>query len=101
MIDREFFLGFIKIHILYHAAKEPIFGLEIAEELTRHGYKISPGTLYPTLHRLKKQGYLESKSALVNSRVRKYYRTTPEGENVLEQAKQNIRELISEVINDV
>jgi DNA-binding PadR family transcriptional regulator len=101
MIDREFFLGFIKIHILYHAVKEPIFGLEITEELTRHGYKISPGTLYPTLHRLEKQGYLGSKSALVNGRIRKYYRTTPEGEKILEQAKQNIRELVSEVINDL
>lgn len=101
MIDREFFLGFIKIHILYHAAKEPIFGLEIAEELTRHGYKISPGTLYPTLHRLEKQGYMGSKSTLVNGRIRKYYRITPEGENILEQAKQNIRELVSEVINDL
>ena len=44
MLDREFFLGFIKIHILYHASKEPIFGVEIAEELARHGYSISPGT---------------------------------------------------------
>jgi DNA-binding PadR family transcriptional regulator len=101
MIDREFFLGFIKIHILYHAAKEPIFGLEIVEELTWHGYKISPGTLYPTLHRLEKQGYLRSKSAQVNGRIRKYYRITPEGKYVLEQAKQNIKELVSEVINGI
>ena len=71
MVDREFFLGFIKIHILYHAAKEPIFGVEIAGELARHGYSISPGTLYPTLHRLEKEGYLESSSRVVDGRVRK------------------------------
>jgi len=70
MLDREFFLGFIKIHILYHASKEPIFGVEIAEELARHGYSISPGTLYPVLHRLEKEGYLESNSKVVNGRMR-------------------------------
>jgi len=79
MLDREFFLGFIKIHILYHASKEPIFGVEIADELARHGYRVSPGTLYPTLHRLEKEGYLESFSKVVNGRVRKYYRLQLEG----------------------
>ena len=69
MLDREFFLGFIKIHILYHASKEPIFGVELAEELARHEYGVSPGTLYPTLHRLEKEGYLESNSKVVRGRV--------------------------------
>ena len=100
MLDREFFLGFIKIHILYHASKEPIFGAEIAEELARHGYKISPGTLYPTLHRLEKEGYLHSRSKVVNGRVRKYYQATVEGMMVLEQSKEKIRELVIEVIEE-
>lgn len=51
MLDREFFLGFVKIHILYHASIGPISGVEIAEELERHGYRLGPGTLYPTLRR--------------------------------------------------
>lgn len=100
MLDREFFLGFIKIHILYHASKEPIFGIEIAEELARHGYSISPGTLYPALHRLEKEGYLESRSKVVNGRLRKYYQATDEGNLVLEQSKRNIRELVTEVIEE-
>ena len=100
MLDREYFLGFIKIHILYHASKEPIFGVEIAKELARHGYSISPGTLYPTLHRLEKEGYLKGNSEVVNGRVRKYYQATPEGEQVLEQAKGKIRELVTEVIEE-
>ena len=57
MVDREFFLGFIKIHVLYHASKGPVFGAEITDELGRHGYHLGPGTLYPTLHRLEKEGY--------------------------------------------
>ncbi len=100
MLDREFFLGFIKIHILYHASKEPIFGVEIAEELARHGYSISPGTLYPVLHRLEKDGYMESSSKVVNGRVRKYYQATAEGKLVLEQSKRKIRELVTEVIGE-
>lgn len=100
MLDREFFLGFVKIHILYHASKEPIFGVEIAEELARHGYNISPGTLYPTLHRLEKEGYLESSSKVVSGKVRKYYQATVQGKLVLEQSKDKIRELVTEVIEE-
>ena len=100
MLDREFFLGFVKIHILYHAAREPIFGVEITEELARHGYSISPGTLYPTLHRLAKEGYLESSSRVVNGRVRKYYQATVKGKLVLEESKEKIRELVTEVIEE-
>jgi len=100
VLDREFFLGFIKIHILYHASKEPIFGVEIAEELARHGYRLSPGTLYPTLHRLEKEGYLKSSSKVVEGKVRKYYQATAEGKRVLEQSKGKIRELVTEVIEE-
>jgi len=42
--------GLIRPHILHRAAEEPIFGLGMAEELARHGYRISPGTLYSLLH---------------------------------------------------
>ena len=100
MLDRVFFLGFIKIHILYHASKEPVFGVEIAEELARHGYNVSPGTLYPVLHRLEKEGYLESRPRVVNGRMRKYYQATAEGKLVLEQSKKKIRELVTEVIEE-
>ncbi len=100
MLDREFLLGFIKIHILYHASKEPIFGVEIAEELARHGYSISPGTLYSMLHRLEKEGYLGSCSKVVNGKMRKYYQATAEGRLVLEQSRKNIRELVTEVIEE-
>lgn len=101
MIDREFFLGFIKIHILYHASKEAIFGVEIAEELASHGYDVSPGTLYPTLHRLEREGYLESNSKVVGGKVRKYYQATAKGKRVLESSRKKIRELVEEVIEEI
>ena len=100
MLDRDFFLGFVKIHILYHAAKEPIFGMEIAEELARHGYTIGPGTLYPTLHRMERDGYLESYRKVITGKMRRYYQATAEGNRVLEQAKDRIRELVDEVLEE-
>lgn len=100
MLDREFFLWFIKIHILYHASKEPIFGVEIVLELARYGYSISPGTLYPTLHRLEREGYLRSNPKVVNGRMRKYYLATAKGKLVLEQARERIRELVTEVLEE-
>jgi PadR family transcriptional regulator PadR len=99
-ITRHFFNGFIRLHILYHAAKEPTYGAEITEELIRHGYRLSHGTLYPTLHLLQELGYLRSRTQLVRGRRRKYYRATPTGRKVLDLARQKLQELVSEVIED-
>ena len=76
---REFFLGFIKIHILHHAAQEAVYGLALIEELRRHGYTLSPGTLYPVLHDLEEAGYLAREERVVGGKVRKYYTTTDQG----------------------
>lgn len=100
MIDREFFLGFIRIHILYHASNEAIFGVEIAKELARHGYEVSPGTLYPILHQLAADGYLESNTEVVGGKIRKYYRATARGKRVLEHARRKIKELVKEVLEE-
>jgi DNA-binding PadR family transcriptional regulator len=97
---QDFFLGFVKIHILYHASKEPIYGAEILEELGRHGYRLSPGTLYPTLHRLERGGYLTVEKRVVEGKVRKYYTATEQGLTVLGESKKKIAELVDEVLLD-
>ena len=97
---KDFFLGFIKIHILYHAAKEPIYGTWIREELARHGYQLSPGTLYPTLHRLEKDGYLERQPRVVGGKVRNYYTITEKGMGALGEARDKIWELVTEVLEE-
>lgn len=97
---RDFFLGFIKIHILHHAAEEPIYGLWMIEELQSHGYELSPGTLYPILHGLEESGYLVSEERVTGGKVRKYYSITDEGRIMLQQAQVQIRELTSEVLTD-
>ena len=98
MIDRKFFLGFIKIHILYHASEGEICGVGISEELSRHGYSISPGTLYPTLHSLERDGYLRSERRVVGGKMRKYYTITKSGLELLERSREKIRELVDEVM---
>jgi DNA-binding PadR family transcriptional regulator len=100
LVTRHFFNGFIRLHILYHAAKEPTYGAEITEELVRHGYRLSQGTLYPTLHQLQQLGYLRSDARVVEGKRRRYYRATPAGRKVLVQARQKLAELVAEVIED-
>ncbi|MCI0447207.1 PadR family transcriptional regulator [bacterium] len=95
---RSFFLGFIKIHILHHAAEGQVYGLWLIDELKRHGYAISPGTLYPVLHSLEEGGLLQSKKKLVNGKIRKYYRNTSKGNRLLKQAKAKVHELVQEVM---
>jgi DNA-binding PadR family transcriptional regulator len=99
-VARHFFNGFIRLHILYHAAKEPTYGAEIAEELVRHGYRLSQGTLYPTLHQLQQLGYLRSYAEVVEGKRRRYYRATAAGRRVLGEARQKLAELVVEVIED-
>ncbi|MDY7029536.1 MAG: PadR family transcriptional regulator [Spirochaetota bacterium] len=99
-ITREFFLGFIRIHILHHAAKEPIFGQRFNEELSRHGYEISYGTLYPIFHGLEKEGYLVSEKKNVGGKIRKYYTITTRGKKMLAESMAQIRELVDEVLED-
>ncbi len=97
---RELFLGFIKIHILHHASQQPIYGLWMMEELARHGYAISPGTLYPTLHSLERAGYLTSDRRVVEGRRRRYYTITPTGKAALAEARARLAELVAEVLEE-
>ena len=95
---RDFFLGFIRIHILHHASKEPVYGLWLIEELGHHGYKLSPGTLYPILHKLEEERLLKSYSENIGGKIRKYYKTTTKGIKTLSKVKDKIHELVEEVM---
>ena len=96
--DRELYSGLIRLHVLHHAAEEPIFGLGMIEELARHGYRISPGSLYPLLHSLEKKGYLRATEQRNGKSLRKVYRATAVGRRALRSAKSKVRELFRELI---
>jgi DNA-binding PadR family transcriptional regulator len=89
--------GLIRLHILHHACEEPIFGLGMIEELARHGYRLSPGTLYPIVHGLERKGLLRSRRQQVNGKIRRVYSATPSGRKALQAAKQKVRELFGEL----
>jgi DNA-binding PadR family transcriptional regulator len=97
-VDRDLCSGLIRLHVLHHAVEKPIFGLGMIEELARHGYRISPGSLYPLLHGLEKKGYLRQQEERNGKSLRKVYRATPRGKRALEAATSKIRELFQELM---
>lgn len=98
--DPDFYRGLIRLHILHHASMEPVFGLWFIEELARHGYKLSPGTLYPLLHGLERKGYLRSKEERLGKTSRRVYRATPLGRKVLAAAREKVGELFGELFDN-
>lgn len=66
-------------------------------ELSTHGYQLSPGTLYPILHGLEREGLLASEKLIVNGKARKYCRATAAGKERLAEALVKARELIREI----
>lgn len=97
---REFLRGAVQLHILHHAAEGEIHGAWMSQELAGHGYDISPGTLYPTLHRLEDEGLLKSRSTVVDGRALRVYKITAEGRKVLKRTRKALRELSAEVLDD-
>lgn len=91
-IEREFLLTFWKVHILHHADQHGVYGLWMLEELRRHGYRLSPGTLYPILARMAKHGWLTA-SEPPRSKGARVYRLTPLGRDVLAQVRGALGEL--------
>jgi DNA-binding PadR family transcriptional regulator len=95
---REFVRGAVRLHVLHHAAEGGVHGAWMAAELAEHGYTISPGTLYPTLHRMEDEGLLRSTSEVVDGRTRRVYMITHAGQRALSDAKRMLAELADEVL---
>ena len=98
--DQDLYGGLIRLHILHHASQGPVFGLWFIKERARHGYKLSPGTLYLLLHGLERKGYLRSSKERLGKRSRRVYRATPLGRKVLASAKEKVSELFGELLED-
>jgi PadR family transcriptional regulator PadR len=95
-VIREFLLAFWKVHILHHAAKQGIYGQWMLEELSHHGYRLSPGTLYPMLARMANRGWLRAVEPK-RAHAARMYRLTPRGRKVLSQILVSLDELSREV----
>ena len=95
-VEREFLLGFWKIHILHHAEKHGVYGQWMIEELRHHGYHVSPGTIYPILTRMAHHGWIRSTEP-ARTKAARVYRITPRGADVLRRIRESLGELSGEV----
>ncbi len=95
---QELLSGLIRLHILPHAAEREFYGQWMIDELARHGYELSPGTLYPLLHALERRGYLKSRTERAGRTFRRIYRATARGREAHKIAQVKVRELVGELI---
>jgi PadR family transcriptional regulator PadR len=100
MEGADLYSGLIKLHVLHHASREPIYGMGIIEELGRHGYRMSPGTLYPLLRGLHTKGYLRVRETREGRRMRRLYTATAKGKRALQAARAKVRELFGELLEE-
>lgn len=96
----KLYKGFMQVHILYHADRQPVFGVWIMQELKEHGYKVGPGTLYPLLASMQQDGLLKMEETLVSGKIRKYYMITEKGKEILKKAKEKVVELTKEITEE-
>jgi PadR family transcriptional regulator, regulatory protein PadR len=92
------FKGLIRLHILHHTAEGEFYGQWMIDELARHGYKLSPGTLYPMLHAMERSGYLKSRKERSGRTFRRVYKATALGRAAHKVVKVKVRELFGELI---
>jgi DNA-binding PadR family transcriptional regulator len=97
MKHQDLLKGLIRLHILHHASEGEFYGQWMIQELARHGYSLSPGTLYPMLHGMERAGYLKSRTQRIGRTFRRLYRATARGRDANRVAKIQVRELIGEL----
>lgn len=98
MEHQELLSGLVRLHILHHAVDGEVYGQWMIEELARHGYRLSPGTLYPMLHAMERRGYLSAREERHGRSVRRLYRATSLGREALDEAGRKVRELFREML---
>jgi PadR family transcriptional regulator, regulatory protein PadR len=97
---KDLFSGLIRIHVLRHACEDGIFGLGMIRELRHHGYRIGPASIYPLLHNMERRGLLRSSLTWIDGRRRKVYHGTRAGQRMLAEAKEKVRELTEEILEN-
>lgn len=99
MIDHDFMRGFVKLYALWRASQSAVYGLEIIEEMRDLGFKLSPGTVYPTLHALLEEGDVTVKERKVNGKLRRVYRATRKGKKEAVEVIERLSFLVRKVFH--
>lgn len=85
--------GTLELLVLRALSLEPMHGWGLAqriEQMSRDVFRISQGSLYPALQRMKRKGWIRSEWRVTdNNRKARYYRLTPAGERQLEHEKES------------
>lgn len=89
MFNRELVKGSTSLILLQLLEENDMYGYELVKEMegrSGHALQVKEGTLYPALHKLEKQQYIEAYWREPDKGpARKYYRITEVGKEILEQ----------------
>lgn len=87
MFNRELVKGSTSILVLQLLNERDMYGYELVKEMDKrsdHHLQMKEGTLYPALHKMEKQEYIEHYWQNQDKGPdRKYYRITAEGKEIL------------------
>ena len=86
-----------------HSGERPIYGQWLLEELRRHGFRVSPGALYPLLARMARQGWLKAARRAVaqaSPKARHDYVLTSKDARALAGLRRQVDELHREVVRE-
>lgn len=85
--ERSFMAGSTKLYILSVLSKGPLHGYGVLKEIKDKSEgccTITPGTIYPVLRELERDGFIVSSRAVTGGRIRVTYELTDRGKQVLE-----------------
>jgi DNA-binding PadR family transcriptional regulator len=94
-----FFGDFVRLYVLFHAARNPVTALELTGELNHQGYHFNVGKLDGVLTSLEKKGYLAATASAVSNGLGKCYETTTKGRDFLVLAKGKLQGLAETILH--
>ncbi len=90
--------GTLDLLILKALSLEPLHGVGISRritQITRGAFQVSFGSLFPAVHRMEEEGWLEAEwRASENNRRAKYYRLTSSGRAQLKAEERDWKQLV-------
>lgn len=96
-MDSRLLSGAVDTLLLEVISGGATYGYEIAQTLLARSqgyFEITEGSLYPALHRLERQKYLQSFWKEADGRERKYYKLTPAGRTALSAKKKEWQQFV-------
>jgi DNA-binding PadR family transcriptional regulator len=103
MISNEHFKGSIHSIILFLLSEHhELYGYEITQlvkQKTHGAIKFTEGAIYPSLHKMEKKRFIQSRKQIINGRTRKYYSMTPKGATENEIQINSLNELYNAMIS--